>query len=183
MVAKGWLSRSEISVSPLTFILDVTCPSRIKIWTCFPGSTVDKEFTCNAPWFDSSVRKIPWRTEKLPIPVFWPGEFHGQRSLAGYTAHGVAKSRTQLRDLHFYFPQLYCLHKEVGQGLESLPSDPVTSLRGSRTLTARYSETFCPYKATSAFSSSILTVSQNYWKMLATIYRIQQLRWQGVWSD
>ena len=23
------------------------------------------------------VGKIPWRREKLPTPVFWPGEFHG----------------------------------------------------------------------------------------------------------
>ena len=30
------------------------------------------------------VRKVPWRREQLPTPVFWPGEFHGQRSLAGY---------------------------------------------------------------------------------------------------
>ena len=22
------------------------------------------------------VRKIPWRRERLPTPVFWPGEFH-----------------------------------------------------------------------------------------------------------
>ena len=22
------------------------------------------------------VGKIPWRTERLPTPVFWPGEFH-----------------------------------------------------------------------------------------------------------
>ena len=21
--------------------------------------------------------KIPWRRERLPTPVFWPGEFHG----------------------------------------------------------------------------------------------------------
>ena len=27
------------------------------------------------------VRKIPWRKEWQPIPVFLPGEFHGQRSL------------------------------------------------------------------------------------------------------
>ena len=27
--------------------------------------------------------KIPWRSEWLPTPVFSPGEFHGQRSLAG----------------------------------------------------------------------------------------------------
>ena len=23
------------------------------------------------------VGKIPWRRERLPTPVFWPGEFHG----------------------------------------------------------------------------------------------------------
>ena len=27
----------------------------------------------------------PWRRERLPTPVFLPGEFHGQRSLAGYS--------------------------------------------------------------------------------------------------
>ena len=27
--------------------------------------------------------KILWRREWLPIPVFWPGEFHGQRNPAG----------------------------------------------------------------------------------------------------
>ena len=26
-----------------------------------------------------------WRREWLPTPVFLPGEFHGQRSLAGYS--------------------------------------------------------------------------------------------------
>ena len=29
--------------------------------------------------------KIPWRREWLPTPVFLPGEFHGQRSLVGYS--------------------------------------------------------------------------------------------------
>ena len=33
--------------------------------------------------FDRWVRKIPWRSERLPIPVVLPGEFHGQRSLVG----------------------------------------------------------------------------------------------------
>ena len=27
--------------------------------------------------FDPWVGKIPWRRERLPIPVFWPREFHG----------------------------------------------------------------------------------------------------------
>jgi len=34
-----------------------------------------------SPW----VRKIPWRRAWQPTPVFLPGEFHGQRSLAVYT--------------------------------------------------------------------------------------------------
>ena len=28
-------------------------------------------------WVRSWVGRIPWRRERLPIPVFWPGEFHG----------------------------------------------------------------------------------------------------------
>ena len=33
--------------------------------------------------FDPWVRKIPWKREWLPTPVLLPGEYHGQRSLAG----------------------------------------------------------------------------------------------------
>ena len=33
---------------------------------------------CRRPQFDSWVGKIPWRRERLPTPVFWPGESHGQ---------------------------------------------------------------------------------------------------------
>ena len=32
---------------------------------------------CRRPGFDSWVGKIPWRKERLPTPVFWPGELHG----------------------------------------------------------------------------------------------------------
>ena len=42
---------------------------------------------CRRPRFYSWVRKIPWRRERLPTPVFWPGEFHGLYSPA------TAKSR------------------------------------------------------------------------------------------
>ena len=34
---------------------------------------------------DAWVEKIPWRREWQLTPVFLPGEFHGQRSLAGYS--------------------------------------------------------------------------------------------------
>jgi len=32
---------------------------------------------CSRPGFNPWVGKIPWRRERLPTPVFWPGEFHG----------------------------------------------------------------------------------------------------------
>ena len=38
--------------------------------------------------FISRVRKILWRRAWLPIAVFLPREFHGQRSLAGYRPCG-----------------------------------------------------------------------------------------------
>ena len=58
-----------------------------------------KEFACNASdtWFDSWVRKIPWRRKWQPTPVFLPGESQGQRSLAGYSPWGH-KSWTRLSD-------------------------------------------------------------------------------------
>ena len=35
--------------------------------------------------FDPWVRNTPWRRAWQPIPILLPGEFHGQRSLAGYS--------------------------------------------------------------------------------------------------
>ena len=43
---------------------------------------------CGRPRFSPWVGKIPWRREWLSTPVFLPGEFHGQRSLAGYSPWG-----------------------------------------------------------------------------------------------
>ena len=35
--------------------------------------------------FDPWIGKIPCRRKWQPTPVFLPGKFHGQRSLAGYS--------------------------------------------------------------------------------------------------
>ena len=43
-------------------------------------------------WVWSLGWEDPWRREWLPIPVFWPGEFHEQRSLAGYSPWGHKES-------------------------------------------------------------------------------------------
>ena len=40
---------------------------------------------CRRPSFNPRVRKIPWRREWQPTPVFLPAEFHGKRRLAGYS--------------------------------------------------------------------------------------------------
>ena len=37
------------------------------------------------PEFDPWIRKIPWKREWLPTPVFLPKKFHGQRTLVGYS--------------------------------------------------------------------------------------------------
>ena len=44
----------------------------------FPGGSAGKRIRlqCGRPEFNPWVGKIPWRREKLPTPVFWPGEFH-----------------------------------------------------------------------------------------------------------
>ena len=40
------------------------------------------------------LEKIPWRREHLPTQVFSPGEFHGQKSLAGYSPWGLKELDT-----------------------------------------------------------------------------------------
>ena len=39
----------------------------------------------------------PWRRKWQPIPVFLPGEFHEQRSLAGYSPWGRKEMDTTKR--------------------------------------------------------------------------------------
>ena len=53
----------------------------------FPGSLQCKRSKFN-PW----IRKMPWKRKGQPTPVSLPGEFHGQRSLAGYRP-GVTRVR------------------------------------------------------------------------------------------
>ena len=36
-------------------------------------------------WIQPLGQKDPWRNEWLPTPLFLPGEFHGEKSLAGYS--------------------------------------------------------------------------------------------------
>ena len=60
-------------------------------WGCLNSLLV---FPGGSAKFDPWVGKIPWRREQLPTPVFWPGEFHEQRSLAGYSPWSWTESDT-----------------------------------------------------------------------------------------
>ena len=48
----------------------------------FPCGSAGKESACIEGDL-GSIGKIHWRRERLPPPVFWPGEFHGLYSLCG----------------------------------------------------------------------------------------------------
>ena len=71
-----------------------------------PGGSDDEESTCDAGDLGSDlphVRKIP-RREWQPIPVFLPGEFHGQRSLVGCSPWGHKGSdRTERLTFSYFF--------------------------------------------------------------------------------
>ena len=45
-------------------------------------------------WFNLWVWKIAWKRDWQPTPVFLPAEFHGQRSLVGYSLWGCKESDT-----------------------------------------------------------------------------------------
>ena len=69
---------------------------RLTDWWGFPGGSDSKESTCNAgdPGSIPGLGRSPlWRREWPPTPVFLPGEFHGQRSLEGYSpwSHRVGR--------------------------------------------------------------------------------------------
>ena len=68
--------------------------------TCYVSlvaQMVKNLFAMQEAGFNPWIRKIPWRREWIPSPVFLPGEFHGQWSLVSYSPW-VRKSRTQLSD-------------------------------------------------------------------------------------
>ena len=60
----------------------------------FPGGSASKESACNAGDLGSipGSGRSPGEGNGLPTPVFLPGEFHRQRSLAGCSSWGHKES-------------------------------------------------------------------------------------------
>ena len=65
------------------------------LYQSFSASSVSlvAQLVKNPPaMWETWVQKIPWRREKPPILVFWPGEFHER-----YSAWGRKESHTAVR--------------------------------------------------------------------------------------
>ena len=46
-------------------------------WASILAQLVKNPSAMWRPGFDPWIGMIPWRRERLPTPVVWPGEFHG----------------------------------------------------------------------------------------------------------
>ena len=70
----------------IDWFADIDPSSQPRINLGFPGDSDYKKKICpqcGRPRFNSWVGEIPWRREQLPTPVFLPGEFYGQKTVAG----------------------------------------------------------------------------------------------------
>ena len=65
---------------------------------CFLSSKVqicrDPYLQCKRPGLIPGSGRFPWIGEWHPTPVFWPGKFYRQRSLAGYSPWHLKESDT-----------------------------------------------------------------------------------------
>ena len=98
---------------------------------------------------------LHWRRKWQPTPVFLPGEFHGQRSLAGYSPWGHKElDVTEQLSLHFTSPLLE-LGNKVTQSLCFLPTS--VFLRTDSILDLLQTLTFFFYSSKKFLSSACLS--------------------------
>ena len=73
----------------------------LAIWSLVPLPFLKPAWTSGSSWFTYSwslawrilsITLLAWRRQWQPIPVFLPGEFHGRRSLVGYSPWGRKES-------------------------------------------------------------------------------------------
>ena len=64
----------------------------------YPSLVLFFRLQSGRPGFDPWIGKIPWRRERLPTAVFWPGEFHGLHSPWGCKESDT----TEQLSLHFW---------------------------------------------------------------------------------
>ena len=85
---------TSISKAPLNFVSQLLSHSSFSLFIikccCLPGGSDGKESVCNV----GDLGLIPGsgrshgEGDGYPLAVFLPGDFHGQRSLVGYSSWG-----------------------------------------------------------------------------------------------
>ena len=87
-----WCPNPEVFMVPtLTWPPILTCVLRNPVYKWRSRGAVAqtvKRLQCGRPGFAPWIGKIPRRRKWQSTPVFLPREFHGQRSLAGYSPWG-----------------------------------------------------------------------------------------------
>ena len=73
---------------------------------------------CRRPGFDPWVRKILWRREWQPTPVFLPGKSHGQKSLVGYSPQGHKQLDMTEWLTHTHIHRIQVAHNTCGKRKE-----------------------------------------------------------------
>ena len=98
-------------------------------WASLVAQSVKNPPAMQETQVPSLGREIPWRRKQQPIPVFLPGESHGQRSLAGHSPWGRKESdmNEELNHHHRYHMYTYSwftsLYSRKGNLLEEVTSE------------------------------------------------------------
>ena len=97
----------------------------------FPNGSDGKEsiLQCRKPGFAPWFMKVPWRREWLPSPVHLPGEFHGQRSLVGYSPLGHSQVTKCCK--YFGFPGRTAVKKLSANARNTRDADSILGLERS----------------------------------------------------
>ena len=92
----------------------------------FPGSSASKESVCKSrrPQFDSWVRKLPWRRDRLPTPVFldFPGGSDGEESAHSTADLGLIPGLERSTGERIGYPLQYSWASLVAQMVKNLPA-------------------------------------------------------------
>ena len=98
------VNQNCLEMPEFSYIFGSLLKQQVPITTIDKQSSVlprwlSKESTCQCRrckrcWFNSQIRKIPWKRKWQPTPVFLPGKSYGQRSLVGYSPWSHKESDT-----------------------------------------------------------------------------------------
>ena len=94
-VQKNPLKRIQMSNSERSFNLnDCSRDGKMYMDFIYVSHTVKNLLQCRRHRFNPWAEKMLWRIERLPTPVFLPGEFKGQRNLVGHSPWGHKEPST-----------------------------------------------------------------------------------------